>query len=509
MMRYLIVAAVFLSACASHGQPAASYGSPSILLVETTASGSDLLDDSASIAANISALQPNQVLHFPAGIYHLDSEFLAAHPLFLPCSNISITGDGAETTRVVVTGTAVTPWIFAGVCNSNVSISGLSFTGNSAADSYGNGGALVFTNSHGQSGNIAVSDCQFRNFKGDYWIHVENVSGIQPIDHISVTRCKFYTEPGNSRMPTSITCPQGMVGIVAHNSSLTGGINDIRVDSNSVECVHSKGMLALFGNCDGISVCNNYIRGAGLGPEFSDDSACYAIMCYNNFMPPRHGTIGANRIIGARDNGMYLLQIEDFVVSGNTVTDQTSTSYETLPKAAIALNGAVRTVCSNNAISSVHTGIYFQGGCTSEESASIITGNSISGAVRSAITVESSVFPWHDLTISSNRVYSSAQGVFIAVTAPIYAIAIHDNDIRASSWGINAISSDPLYRLSGLSILGNSIYGNGPNMVSHVSIRHFQNCQSVICGNVFFGFSYVQTDLYGSTGITVSGNITP
>lgn len=499
------VLAVALVGCSSDHQ--SSYAQPQSLLVETSANGDDALDDTASIAADLEALDPRQTLKLEAGTYYLNSATLAASPLFIKDDHVTIQGESKQATRIVITGTTAIPWIFAAVGKSDIAFRDLTMVGNSVSTSYGNGGAITFSNSLGPASALSVTDCHFENFAGDFWIHVENVSGLTPIDGVNVSWCTFATLPGNSRLPQLVTGPQGMVGIIAHNSSPTGGINNVRVDNNAVACTHAKGLLALFGNCDGISVCNNAITGAGTGPEFADDSACYAIMCYNNFKPPRNGLIASNRIVAVRDDGMYLQGCEDFTITGNHVSGQTSSVSGTLPKAGIAMNGMRRSVAVDNTVLDCHNGLYVQGFHDNDPTSNLtVSDNTVLGARSCGIRIESASLPWHGLLMSGNHVRSLGHGIFMAPTAAIKNVTIIGNHVEATSWCVRVISSDGLYQLDDLAIASNHFSAIGTGLVNHVCVRLFSTSHVAITNNVMSGTVFQSIDVFG-TPATVSGNL--
>lgn len=454
------------------------------------AKGDGATDDSAAFIAAAATLTVNSKLYHPPGNYALSSAALAATPIYLPADGITLQGEGRGVSVITVTGASVVPFIFSFRGRSTCAAANLSFFGNNQANAFGNGAALNWTNA-GASGVIKgmhVRDCHFENFKSDFWIYVENILGTYPMFDVNVSDNTFTSASGNSRGPTNIAIPQGCVGIFGHSTTAGGSVNDIVISGNVARCQYMKGFALLFNQVNHYAIEQNVVYGSGTDAAFADDSACYALMVYSAVLyNPLNGIVSNNQIYGVRDCGIYLLDNTNVTVSGNAIMNQTSTADTSLPKAAIAINGGRLETVTGNTIEGCNVGIYFQGNrVTSNNSESVIASNTISGAGKYGLNIESSSYGWNGLVVSDNMIRSNAMGIQVNVNAasPVYDLKISDNQIYAATTAINIQSGNATYNLSDCHLDSNKFYSSGSLSVG-ISCVSFPNTLLNINGNSF------------------------
>jgi hypothetical protein len=474
--------------------------------------GDGVTDDTAAVALAVAATTSGKALYFPAGTYNLSSATLASSPFTMPAGNVLVFGEGNGVSKLVVTGTTVCNYIFGWVNKSNIQVRDLWMYGNSQASGFINGIALSWVNT-GASAELEgyhVKNCRFTNFKGDSWVYAENLAGTYGMRNISVTGCTFESLSGNARGPTSVAIPQGCIGIWGHNSNANGWLKDIRIEGNTAYCTYCKGLSVMFGNIQRFSIANNTIFDVGSDAAFTDDSGCYTIVAYNNFLPPRYGSIIGNRIIGCRDTGMYLLGSIDMTVMGNWIYNQTSVADVTLVKAAIAISEGARYNCIGNTIHNCRVGISFQGTGSAIESNhdSVIAHNVIRGAARAGIKVDAGpTRPLTNLKIDGNMVHDgSTHGIWVDIqsTTDSSGIEITNNNVRASQIGINLASGDGSYNLADCRISGNRVSGSG---TAHIFARSWDTGPIIIENNHLIGNSSPSLDLISNTKVVVKGNV--
>lgn len=473
--------------------------------------GDGVADDTAAFAAGIAALTSGKALYVPPGTFNLNSATLSGALLTIGADNVAIYGAGRHLSKLVLTGTTVCASIFRAICKNNIEIHDLWFYGNNQASGFINGIALAYHNT-GATAAISgfhIRNCRFDNFKGDSWIYVENLDGNYGISDIIVTDCYFYSYSGNSREPTNVAIPQGCVGIWAHNANVNGWVKHVRIDRNEAYCKYMKGLAQVFGNVQRFSISHNKIFEVGTDAAFTDDSACYSIICYNNFLPPRYGTIMGNQVINCRDTGMYLLGCIDMTVIGNWIFNQTSTADSTLAKAGIVIGEGARYVCMGNTVHQSRCGIYFQGTGSALEPVhdSVIANNVIRSSARAGIKVEAGpTRPLDGLTISGNMVHDgTVHGIWVDIqsTTNSKRLTIANNDVRASQIGIFVTSGDSSWKLADARITGNHIRDCG---TSHMSVRNWNVGPIVIDNNHMHGNSSPSCDIRDNSKLVFTNN---
>lgn len=477
------------------------------------AKGDGVEDDTAEFIAAAAAVTSGSTLYVPPGVYNLSSSTLASSQITIAASRVIIRGAGRDVSKIVLTGTSVVNSIFRTLSRDQIEVRDLWFYGNNQANAFANGIALSYTNS-GASAAISgfnVHDNRFENFKGDFWTYVENISGAYAINDVRFNRNLCVSASGNSRGPTLTTVPQACVGVIAHNANAAGSVNKINIDDNVCHCTYMKGLALIFGNAYDWSINENKIFGAGTDAAFANDSASYAIMAYDNFMPPSRGTIANNIIDGVRDAGMYLQGVVDVTITGNFIRDQTSTADATIPKAAIAINGGTKVTATGNVIDTCVTGIVIHGSATSTATETVIAANTVRASSKQSILAEAvTTQSLNGVLIADNKLHASAlRGIKVDIQSSTDSsdIAIRNNSISAVSIGIDVVSGDASYKLNDIDISGNEIrHSSGGTLTSHIAVISWTQPKVRIANNSLLGNATPAIDVRSTKKLTVVGN---
>jgi hypothetical protein len=288
-------------------------------------------DHAAYIKAAIDA---HRVIFFPAGTYN----WAGGTTYYLVPANTILFGVG-EKSVIQVTGSTITEKMFIPQNASNITFSKLKFVGNSQAAGNGDGVCIMVQCTSANITNIEISDCVFENFKGDGWVWLFNSSTDKSIDDVRIFNNIFRSRTGNSRNPTSTAVPCGCVWADSTNDT-TAKITNLQIKRNTAIISHIKSFSLLWNGVENAVVENNVIVGPGTaaGQGFADDAACYAMACYGTSV---NGTVFRNNVVlGVRDCGVYLANAPNTTIENLFVYGQTSTAGVTLPKGAVAINGA-------------------------------------------------------------------------------------------------------------------------------------------------------------------------
>jgi hypothetical protein len=426
-------------------------------------------------------------------------------PFTVP-SDTRVTGLGAQSTIITVTGTVVASCVFKCANSRQTGFADFTLIGNSRANAYANGAAIAWT---GQIGTplrgLEVRNCVLQNFGADYWIYVQNV-GTATMREVTISGCTFISGTGNARQPRAIGADSSCIGIIGNATNQNGTVESISVTGNTANCDYIKSFFVAYRSTRFINVSNNNILNCGMS-EIADDCGAYAIMLYDsaNFQPPSYWNISDNTIVAPRSCGVYLAACSRGSLSGNIITGQYDQHDGSIPKGAIALNAASRVSISDNTILDCFRSISLAGRVTNVD----LKSNTVDSKVPGAIGVKISGGVITNIGVIANTIDVSgagARGIFLQSftgnNGGVDQAQLSNNDINAASYCIEHYSPDGSYNAAHIYIRGNRLRSGAQH------IRLINTANSVnISNNVFSGgTTTLGCDVSGSTRVAIQGN---
>ena len=298
-------------------------------------------------------------LRLPAGRYVLDSKELQKTPIQVP-TNVTIRGAGIGETSIEIEGEASCN-VFELATSSNSGLSDLTLRGNGLSEGYGNGCAvLCILRAASNKGvkNILIERCAFENFASEFWVWILNQSESQTIDGVAIRGCQFRSNGGNAKAASEIRVPAFCIGVQG-SSRGHGDVRAVSIQANNATIPDLKGFVVVWQGAKDIVIDSNVIRDAGA--KIPNDRGAYAIALYDNARGygrrPTLLTVRGNTILSPRSCGIYIVMCGKVVVEGNHIEGQFDDQENTLPKAAIAVNGAEVAQIEQNEISDCYGGI--------------------------------------------------------------------------------------------------------------------------------------------------------
>jgi len=443
----------------------------------------------------------------PAGQYSLASISL---PLIVQADYQSIQAQGDAVLTVTGSSGAYTTVIDC-VNRNGLTVSGLSFVGNSQADSIGKGAAIQWRNLNSSVAldGFTVRNCSFRNFKADYWILVSNNGGgTATMTKVSICNNNFTSQSGNSRTPALLTEDSACIGIAGSGTSLAGTIQGIEIANNIAEGDYIKSFVVCYQSTRYIEIIGNQAQRFGTS-GITADCGAYAIMLYDSsgFQPPSRYNISGNLITSPFSCGLYLANTNQGVVSGNTITGQTDTADGTLPKGAIAINGGQEISVTGNNLYNCYRSISISSGASNVD----LKSNKLDSTQNNSIGVKLNNgvggLTHIDITANSmNMTGTNCQGVYIQSFTGggnlFDQIHIGNNKISCSQYCIQVTTGDASHNGQNLRIMGNKLNAN----LQHISCTGYTTAITV-ANNVFSGAPTADgCDLSSSTKLSLIGN---
>jgi hypothetical protein len=298
-------------------------------------------------------------VHLPAASFVLDSDELHRSPIQVP-NGLRIRGAGIDKTFLEIIGSASCN-VFDIADASNVRLSDLTLRGNGASSGYGNGTALLCrlrTAAREGMRNVVVERCGFENFGAEFWIWILNQNESQVIEGIEIRACTFKSRSGNAKNPSNIQVPAFCIGVQG-SSRGRGDVRDVSIASNEALIPDLKGFVVVWQGTKNVKIESNIVREPGA--KIENDRGAYAIALYDNARGygrrPSSLTVRDNTIVRPRSCGIYIVMCGQVVVSDNRISGQFDELENTLPKAAIAVNGAEQADVFRNEISDCFGGI--------------------------------------------------------------------------------------------------------------------------------------------------------
>ena len=309
--------------------------------------GSSAASDNASAlrgALSALAAEGGGTLAIEAGTFNLASESLG-DGIDIP-GNVRIRGSGAETTRLVVTGTAEAP-VFRALDVSDVWIEDMALEGNSCATG-DNAPALHCVLTSGACAdmrNLGMRRMVLENFRSEFWVLVENLGaknasgngGTYRICDLEFSSIRVIGHPGNSQDPARSASHAHALGI----RGLSGQVVGVIIQDVEADCRHIKGAVSLFHKVVGIILENVVVRDAGMAGA-TDDGGGNAIEIHDPHYELKDVTIMHPRLTDPRSCGIYVGGASDVTVFDPVITGQSDAAADALPKAAIVGNGTYR-----------------------------------------------------------------------------------------------------------------------------------------------------------------------
>lgn len=295
-------------------------------------------------AAAVLTARGGGTLNVPRGSYNLASAELST-PITLT-DNITVKGNGSLLT---ITGTSFFASIFRAVNASNVLISDLLALSNNKAVADATSGAF-FNFVHDSSGagveNIRVEHVRLQNFAAERWISIVN-SAAHPIRGVRINDVSAISQTGNSLNPNSIVVGASAIFLFGN----TQPILDVEINNLYCEAQDIKCGITIFHKVQGVIINKPTISSAGQNGA-ADDKGAYAINIYGDVGELSNVTINSPIITSPRSCGIYLRGVDGVAITNPRISGQTDLVSSTLPKGAIATNGASNVTVSGGKLSS-------------------------------------------------------------------------------------------------------------------------------------------------------------
>ncbi|MDT8759720.1 hypothetical protein MZO42_13530 [Sphingomonas psychrotolerans] len=308
--------------------------------------GPTVADNSGAMRAALAALtaRGGGVLEIGAGTHRFASSALRNAGVALP-SGVTVRGAGRTATRLQVTGTTSCN-LFVAPDRNRIAIEDLAIIGNNVASdgtSDGSGAAIRWILTPAATGDMtdfAVRRVHLENFRGPYWLDVQNVGDGKrrfemraiALEDISFTsRAGNAINPGDVRFNSAAVCVNGS----------GGPVRDVAVSGLAGDARHIKTGLILYQQIIGARL--ERLRIANAGREgASDDAGAYAIQIYDSLYRMRSIALSDPVVTDPRSVGIYVAGATDVAIVNAVVSGQTDRRADTLPKGAIVFNGTRR-----------------------------------------------------------------------------------------------------------------------------------------------------------------------
>jgi hypothetical protein len=309
--------------------------------IEWFGGGTSVSDNTAALRALVSyiAYAGGGMLLLNEGTYNFASATLGGTGIELP-ANITIQGKGIGVTKCVNTGVTECYTFLSQGGKSNQLIRDLTWRGNSVANNSGPGGFYMATvktaEATASASNCVIRDVRLENFKGDIWVDFIGTHATHTIHDCGVDGLEIRSETGNARGPSGLSVISYAVRLYASG----GAVNDCFVKRLTGDFSFLKGAVALYGR-----VSRTYIGHPVLAAAFQGysnaDSGGYAILMYDLSTTDvvTDTSIVAPIITDPYTCGIYMAGTRETQIVAPQISGQEDTSDNTLPKAAIALNG--------------------------------------------------------------------------------------------------------------------------------------------------------------------------
>ncbi len=478
----------------------------SVSVTDFGAVGDGITDDTTAYNTAVNNLAAGQMLVFPPGTYNINSATVNANVTAL---NTTILGYGA---KIQVTGTTAS--VILKFTNASGKVKGLTFSGIVPTSGAGMNNTayqgcqpILFdvtnTNAAIVEG-IAVEDCVFDNFGCQYWVKVSNNS-TYAINDVSVVNNTFISRTGNAVAPTSNSSDSAFVTLWGLLTGTSGTINRITIANNRMDASYIRCGVVLYINTNQVSVMGNNIIYTTAASPMSSSCGVYGINIYKNAgagNPPTNITITGNTIDSPYSSGIYNAGGTKVNITGNSIYNQTDTGDGSIPKGAVALNGASDILIANNLINDCYDGVMITGGSSNID----VIGNKITSSVTTACPIKIVGGATYVNVLSNDLIGTgtNSYAVFIkgASAAALTEINISNNKLSGKSVCLEYYTADATQpnnlRLS---------YNRVDTIAQGFVLTGITN-PLTITGNIFTGNpTFPQIDATSSTKISITGNV--
>ena len=268
-----------------------------------------------------------------------DSDTASVKMLEIKADNVSVIGKGDAS--IVVKGIAETALIYASN-RSGIKVDGVKFIGNIQASNFSQNGTAIwieYTDAAGDdSGRVVIEDCEFENFKGVYWVSVQNLSTAKTVQGVKFHSLDF--SGGSDIAPSNLGMASRQLGV---HSTAGGTVNRVSVKNCNHDAYYVKQAIAFQGKAEGITVenCDVYRTGRH---DALDNTGRYAIMFYGSIDDV---SVVRCKVDEAHDCGIYCLNTANLRINNCEFLGVTGTTDATLPKGAVVFNDSSGTINNN------------------------------------------------------------------------------------------------------------------------------------------------------------------
>jgi len=308
--------------------------------------GPGAADNSGPMRAALAALsaQGGGVLEIGTGTHRFASNALRNVGIALP-AGVTVRGAGRAATRLQITGAGACN-LFVALDRSRIAIEDLAIIGNNVASSGGSDGSgaavrwILTAAATGDMTDFAVRRVHMENFRGPYWLDVQNVGdGTRrfAMRGIALQDISFTSRPGNAINPRDVRFNSAAICV---NGS-GGPVRDVAVSDLTGDARHIKTGLILYQQV--VDARLERLRIANAGREgATDDAGGYAIQVYDSLYRMRGIMLSDPVVTDPRSVGIYVAGATGVTIVNAAVSGQSDQRGETLPKAAIVFNGTRR-----------------------------------------------------------------------------------------------------------------------------------------------------------------------
>jgi hypothetical protein len=355
-----------------------------------------VLDGSTSDATALqAALNVGGTVYIPPGAHGL-ALASASLPLTLH-SNTALIGDGPRSSKIIVKGSKKARE-FVGTNIHDFTVSGIDFEGNAqGGSSFGDSTAFQFAQNDAATaigGTIRIENSRFHNYKADYWLWFYNVSTTYRFENLHVENNVFDSANGNTIGPAGPAHPSHFMSFQGQANGTNGLVRNVWVTGNTANAYYVKGFAIAWESTEDVHFTRNVVRDAGRAN--SDESASYAFLVYDNSAAdgghdghggatPTNVYIDDNTVTAPRDAGVYLASVGALYVRRNTIIGQTSRATDSIPKGAIASNGATTLIAEDNVLDNNYWNVVAYGATAS--AAAVVRRNHITNVTAGGVGI--------------------------------------------------------------------------------------------------------------------------
>lgn len=395
-------------------------------------------------------------LRLPSGRILLDSAELGGVGLQIG-PNVHLEGSTTTSTTIAIIGDTLCR-LFRMKNASGAKISNLSLIGNNRSIGETVGAAIDcrFTETFAENA-LTLKQLSLDNFAAPGWIHII-ADESSHVANLSISDVKVTSRAGNSRAPDDISENSAAIRVDA----FAGKISSLVMRNVTVDATYIKSGIALYGAISGASLLNCSIDYAGAkGAE--DDSGAYAIQVYSAGRDMRDIVIANALIRNPRSCGIYCTLADNVLISDAVISGQSDLKDDTLPKAAIALNGTRNVSIIGGDLKNNAVAIAFTPPRSSSQPLSLDLKNvSVSAASKAAFyaRTQDEKSPQIFVKFSNCMIKSDGAGIAVRnnILSAIDLITIEQCCISAAGRAIDIYQDSPSGK-SQLNIEQSSVYG--------------------------------------------------